>query len=368
MAGAEVEGRPEREPTRLRRISREVSQKFVEESRTAGGQFVAINWADVANETYSAAGLCQLKCPHSCLLLILVTMTIVYSADAIVYMVSAAPSETFSLSPMSKVPMQLLTLTTECLSAWACHWNATPGTTSWNWEGVPVLSARYSPDSECANYTTPLPDREVHGGLDGGMRHTMTVPMCFSDDPDEGVFLDIPGWTGEAAYGFMPGNFGSSSPALRVTISANGTDGAEGMRKILDVEPFQRKSVYLGVVSHTDNSDLMSFLLFKFGSSKPTTYTPYLADLFYDGKNLENSARLALQMKQFAEAFVLENSATLDQMLGEIGGFEGLLLMIFGLLAFVFSGLQLLAKGCPKKRAGARAAQAEEEMPEVAAV
>ena len=61
------------------------------------------------------------------------------------------------------------------------------------------------------------------------------------------------------------------------------------------------------------------------------------SDLFYDGKNLESVAKLQLRAAQFAQSFTIERVGTFDQVLGEIGGFEGLMLMLIGLFAGVIS-------------------------------
>ena len=66
---------------------------------------------------------------------------------------------------------------------------------------------------------------------------------------------------------------------------------------------------------------------------KLLSYKQYVADLFYEGKNLESSARLTLRMRQFAESFVIQRTGTVDQVLGEIGGFEGLMIMLIGALS-----------------------------------
>ena len=75
------------------------------------------------------------------------------------------------------------------------------------------------------------------------------------------------------------------------------------------------------------------FLMFAPEGVQAVSYKQYVADLFYEGKNLESSARLTLRMRQFAESFVIQRTGTVDQVLGEIGGFEGLMIMLIGALS-----------------------------------
>ena len=162
------------------------------------------------------------------------------------------------------------------------------------------------------------------------------VPLCYSENGDEGVLIDIPAFS--LANGCTYGATGCK-PFLRVRLKAvDDTGGAAGMQATIDIEPSQRKAVFVGVVAREDRTQKADGFLM-FAAPEPDaavmSYKQYVADLFYEGKNPETSSRLTLRMRQFAESFVIQRTGTIDSVLGEIGGFEGLLLMLIG----VFSAL-----------------------------
>ena len=101
----------------------------------------------------------------------------------------------------------------------------------------------------------------------------------------------------------------------------------------------------MGVVAREDRSrEADGFLMFAPKTTSEVSYKQYVADLFYDGKNQETSARLTLRMPQFAESFVVKRTGTVDQVLGEIGGFEGLMIMLIGILSGLMHVLMRLRR------------------------
>ena len=286
-------------------------------------------WGDVAFNTWSGAPLFQLSCPHSGFLVALVLLVITYTVWAFVQYGMRPPTENFSMMPMTSVPPQLVEVTTECSEPWACHTNATNVPPPWRWGGTPTITVRYGPSSPCSSTTISLP------GASNRLVLQTLVPLCFSENGDEGVLIDIPAFS--LANGCTYGATGCK-PFLRVRLKAvDDTGAATGMQATIDIEPSQRKAVFVGVVAREDRThEADGFLMF---APEPgaavMSYKQYVADLFYEGKNPETSSRLTLRMRQFAESFVIQRTGTLDSVLGEIGGFEGLLLMLIG----VFSAL-----------------------------
>ena len=97
--------------------------------------------------------------------------------------------------------------------------------------------------------------------------------------------------TEPCAYGNL-----TCQPVLHVNISG------QPMSLNLDLEPTQRKSVYVGVVARRSEKDR------DFGTevgvreaALQTAYETYVADLFYDGKNPTGAAELRLVPRQLAE-------------------------------------------------------------------
>ena len=287
-------------------------------------------WGDVAFNTWSGAPLFQFSCPHTGFLVALVLLVITYTVWAFVQYAMRPPSEVFSMMPMTSVPPQLVELTTECSEPWACHVNATNVPPPWRWGATPTITVRYGPSSPCSSTTISLP------GASNRLVLQTRVPLCYSENGDEGVLIDIPAFS--LANGCTYGATGCK-PFLRVRLKAvDDTGGAAGMQATIDIEPSQRKAVFVGVVAREDRTQKADGFLM-FAAPEPDaavmSYKQYVADLFYEGKNPETSSRLTLRMRQFAESFVIQRTGTIDSVLGEIGGFEGLLLMLIG----VFSAL-----------------------------
>ena len=287
-------------------------------------------WGDVAFNTWSGAPLFQFSCPHSGFLVALIVLVLTYTVWAFVQYAMRPPSEVFSMMPMTSVPPQLVELTTECSEPWACHVNATNVPPPWRWGATPTITVRYGPSSPCSSTTISLP------GASNRLVLQTRVLLCYSENGDEGVLIDIPAFS--LANGCTYGATGCK-PFLRVRLKAvDDTGGAAGMQATIDIEPSQRKAVFVGVVAREDRTQKADGFLM-FAAPEPDaavmSYKQYVADLFYEGKNPETSSRLTLRMRQFAESFVIQRTGTIDSVLGEIGGFEGLLLMLIG----VFSAL-----------------------------
>ena len=288
-------------------------------------------WGDLAFNTWSGAPLFQLSCPHSGFLVAFTTLVITYTVWAFVQYAMRPSSEGFSMMPMADVPPQLVELTTECSEPWACHENASNALgAEWTWDRTPTITMRYGPSSPCNSTSISLP------GASDRLELRTIVPLCYSDDADEGVMLDVPAFS--LASGCLYGQPGCR-PFLRVRLRAVGNSSAAGpaaaeMKATIDIEPSQRKSVFVGVVAREDRThEADGFLMFAPAATAAVSYKQYVADLFYEGKNLESSARLTLRMRQFAESFVVQRTGTVDEVLGEIGGFEGLMIMFIGALS-----------------------------------
>ena len=116
---------------------------------------------------------------------------------------------------------------------------------------------------------------------------------------------------------------------LKITLG----DGREGgMRLQLDLEPFQRKAVQVGVTvrrrrGHADEYELRA------------------ADLFYVGKNDASWASLRVGLKQYAEVLHTSRPGDWSTVLASIGGFSSLLLAAMGVFLALVGAAEAIREG-----------------------
>jgi hypothetical protein len=146
------------------------------------------------------------------------------------------------------------------------------------------------------------------------------VELCYSGNTKDGITITVPGFT---TQGVCPYGDTACSPFLRVSIQGVGQEGANKMDMVLDLEPHQRKTVFVGVVAREN----------EVGGT--TSYQTYNADLFYEGKNQNTTAEMNIKMKQFGEKFTTSRPGDLLTVFGAIGGMMGLLLSILGTVGMV---------------------------------
>ena len=108
---------------------------------------------------------------------------------------------------------------------------------------------------------------------------------------------------------------------LKVKILANEPSCSGPMQINMDLEPHQRKAVYIGVIVRKNDDP-----------SVKTTYELFNKDLFYVGKNSAKTATLEIKMAQFAQVFHTHRPGTIPDLFGDVGGFSGIALSICGLL------------------------------------
>ena len=222
------------------------------------------------------------------------SFTVLYIACLVLFILYAAteysyrdPIESWGLEPMGNQPPVQLSIATKCTSwaAWACY-------NDWfgNRTSVVKVSSNYSKshlsDSSDACRTSQEFRIDSHFAHD---RFNQTV--CYSTKYEDGLDIAIP-FDETSMYG--------DDVALRVTITSEGSD----MVIVLDMEPHQRKTAYIGQNIHlTKPSGFMSELKNIAGIDVPwqtTLQEPYNADLFYDGKNAGTTALLRIRLSQFA--------------------------------------------------------------------
>jgi len=249
------------------------------ESSRARKVFMAVGdpWAQpVVDPTSAASNTNMFKMLiFSCILGVFTIMAFISFANRPVI-------ETFSLLPMSAVPPQSITLSIVCSHNWACYhesWLDADGV--WQWNGTVSVTQTFSGDALAAcgenrAHTIPgsgNPKTEMQFMPGGGssesysgrslmghvsacghrralMEHTSSeyssdhpceeaMQLCYSPSSTEGIRISVPGFTtGGCGYGDA-----SCSPALKIIV---GTAAASGMRIEIDLEPHQRKAIYVG--------------------------------------------------------------------------------------------------------------------------
>ena len=110
-------------------------------------------------------------------------------------------------------------------------------------------------------------------------------------------------------------------PILKLNIRANNPKTYGPMQIKMDLEPFQRKAIYIGVLVRENSNSLIE-----------SSYELFVKDLFYVGKNSENTATLEIKMAQFAQVFKTHRPGTIPDLFSDIGGFSGIALSVCGLL------------------------------------
>lgn len=152
--------------------------------------------------------------------------------------------------------------------------------------------------------------------------------LCYSPRATDGIDVWVPFNEANAgAYGDGEG------PTLTVTVTSPRSD----MAAVLEVEPHQRKSVFVGqLVKATPPRGRTAAFLRQSGlkDDGPTirahTAEPYQADLFYDGKNAAVSATLRVRAAQFAHVVTVERPGSWVDVFGSVGGAN---ILLFGLFA-----------------------------------
>eukprot|EP00943_MAST-04B_sp_MAST-4B-sp1_P004889 g4889.t1 len=215
---------------------------------------------------------------------------------------------TFSLREMSKAPVQYLRVETKCTTKWGCMKNPRPENGSWVADAYPWIDANFP--------TTSMKKKWSKGPWT--KRNYTNVPLEFSPLVDNCVEIKVPDFF--VATSSNCSEYGAScAPVLRLEVTANNPESNGPMKIIMDLEPHQRKAIYIGVIIHE----------FENGSS---TYELYNQDLFYEGKNAIKAASLKVRASQFAEVFTTSRSGSFADCFADVGGFSAILLSILGVL------------------------------------
>lgn len=248
--------------------------------------------------------------------------TAIYVGFLVLFIIYAAaeysyrdPIETWGLEPMGNQPPVQLSISTRCTSwaAWACYDDWFGNATS-----VVKVSSNYSKSHLSDSSEECRISQEFK--ISSHFAHDQfNQTLCYSSKYEDGLDIAIP-FDAASMYG--------DDIALRVTITSESSD----MLIVLDMEPHQRKTAFIGQNIHlTKPSGFMSELRNLAGIDVPwqtTLQEPFNADLFYDGKNAGTTALLRIRLSQFANVARISTPGSWLDVLAEIGGANGVLFVL----------------------------------------
>ena len=163
-----------------------------------------------------------------------------------------------------------------------------------------------------------MPKKNVEGKFTP--KNVTYVPLKYSNLDGDGITINVPGY--QTTNGANCSIYGSSClPMLKLNIRANNAKSNGPMQIKMELEPHQRKAIYVGVIVRENSNSLIE-----------SSYELFVKDLFYIGKNSENTATLQIKMAQFAQVFKTHRPGTIPDLFSDIGGFSGIALSICGLL------------------------------------
>lgn len=194
-----------------------------------------------------------------------------------------------------------------CSTPWGCYdgWGQERPT-----QFVTVTHAYAATDKCAADDFRTVADR--------GAEAAFEFELCYSPSYGDGVDVTIP-FDEETVYG----DEGVFAPVLSVTI----TSPRSTMYVELDVEPGQRKTVFVGqtLKEKQSRSARASFLRqAALADDDPkiidASAEPFQSDLFYDGKNANRTALLRIRASQFAQVATITRPGTWFEVVAALGG------------------------------------------------
>jgi len=202
--------------------------------------------------------------------------------------------------------------------AWKCTANATKpnGTTTWLLGAGPSISevSGGGLETDLANETAAVLSPTGH-----------QVVLDYSPRKLDGLYIKAPGFTSNCDYG------DAACPSLQISITGGTGAAGEVMQSLITLEPHQRKAVYVGLVvtRHSSRSALsMSLSSTAEEFTGVTTYNPFQADMYYEGKNADKSAQLVVRLAQFATVSETRRPGSLLEVFASIGGAASLLTVL----------------------------------------
>ena len=225
---------------------------------------------------------------------------LIYTIYASINFMNRPEQTTFSLLETKELPLQHLRMDIKCTTPWGCFKNASNPGNGWVWDASPWISATYDDKNDM---------ERINIGGKFTTKNITDIPLQFSQSPDHGILIKVPDYKQSDSSDCSTIYGSSCSPMLKVKILANEPSCSGPMQINMDLEPHQRKAVYIGVIVRKNDDP-----------SVKTTYELFNKDLFYVGKNSAKTATLEIKMAQFAQVFHTHRPGTIPDLFGDVGG------------------------------------------------
>ena len=230
-----------------------------------------------------------------------------YAAFAFLQFHRRPEVESFALASARGFGESEVSISVRCASAWGCLGGATDAGGAWTWTSAPSVEQAYG---EGAGPLCRPPAKAMTLGRKFAELEPTAFSICPSRDPADGLVVRVPAFTAPAGcveYG------APCQPRLVVTITGLGM-----MNVTMDLEPSQRKTLYVGLAVHRRG-----------GAETPEHM---VADRFYDGKNDDGSAELRVRQADLVQTYTVARPGSIPDVLAQIGGASSLLVAVLGAL------------------------------------
>lgn len=244
---------------------------------------------------------------------------VLYISWAIVAYVNRPYTESYSSPPMNEAEQVHINIQLSCNSGWGCYsWNRS-ATSSATWANVTGDNVQWV---HVKQHYSDVSSKQCEGieDEDTVVRNkfantTVEGALCFSVNTADGIVIDAP---------FSEGARYNGEWALNVLILAKEYKGISPMRVELVLEPSQRKTVTLGLI--TDER-----------AGRDKSQKLFVSDLFYNGKNPDNRASIHIALSQSYTKYEEKRTGSLSSLIGLIGGASGFLIGILSVLRWLVS-------------------------------
>jgi len=238
---------------------------------------------------------------------------IAFIVDQVAFYLNQLPVESSTMVPLVDMDPVYLNITTACsarhkCSNWTWHWSEPSSQGEWVW----VQHEKIKVSAQWTNMPADSPCANTSGSFEIDDDANFLATVCYSSTYGDGIKIDIP-----FTSAYSSGNF------LTVDIAGDASKYDNDLRSVVQMEPTQLKTVFFNQAQYVDING-------------ETVYSPYTADFFYNGHNVElQDASVFFALQQFG--YKTEQTVAMSWLdtLGAIGGFSGLWLTLVGMVRSV---------------------------------
>ena len=256
---------------------------------------------------------------HATCLIVYILLLSSMSAILLINYVQRPEVETTHLQPITLISAIDLQLRLQCSVPWACHGGPKP------WRDTVWMNTSYSIAASASCADRHRNDTQISGQGIPLYSHDANVSLCTSSANRDGIYLTVSDFSGNCSYGDQGCNVW-----FNVQLLAQGAHGSPALELAVELEPSQRKAVYIGAIVR--RRLVGSWMPWEPEQVVSENVEPFVDDLFYVGKNVRSEAMLHIATSQTALLVTVSRSGTLAAAFGEIGGVNGLLIALLGIV------------------------------------